>query len=129
MAVSLESRVPLLDHRIVSYALSLPLEYKFRNNTDKWVLKQVLYKYVPKEFFERPKKGFSVPLSSWLRGPLKEWAESLLDEKKIKEQGFFNLKIVNKYWTEHQRKKRNWSVQLWDIIMFQDWLEKQKREK
>lgn len=129
MAVSLESRVPLLDHRIVSYALSLPLEYKFRNNTDKWVLKQVLYKYVPKDFFERPKKGFSVPLSYWLRGSLYEWAESLLNERKIKEQGFFNYRVVNKYWTEHQSKKRNWSVQLWDIIMFQDWLDKQKGEK
>lgn len=124
MAVSLESRVPLLDHRIVSFALSLPLEYKIRDKQDKWILKQVLYKYVPEDFFNRPKKGFSVPLSDWLKGPLKDWAFDLLDEKLIKETGFFNYDKVNKYWLEHQSGKRNWSVQLWDIIIFQDWLKK-----
>lgn len=126
MAVSLETRVPLLDHRIVSYAMSLPLEYKFRDNQDKWVLKQVLYKYAPKELFDRPKKGFSVPLGSWLKGSLKDWAADLLDEKKIKEDGFFKSELVKKYWDEHQSGKRNWQNTLWSIMIFQDWLRKQR---
>lgn len=126
MAVSLETRVPLLDHRIVSFALSLPMQYKLRQGEDKWVLKQVLYKYVPEDLFKRPKKGFAVPLSSWLRGPLKDWARELLDERSLKEQGFFDPAQVQRYWDEHQSGKRNWSVHLWDIILFQDWLKKQK---
>lgn len=129
MAVSLETRVPLLDHRIVSFALSLPLEYKLRNNQDKWILKQVLFKYVPEEMFSRPKKGFSVPLSSWLRGELRDWAEELLDERNLNETNFFSYKKVKQYWDEHQSGKRNWSVQLWDILVFQDWLRNQKSKK
>lgn len=121
MAISLENRVPLLDHRIVSFALSLPQEYKIHNNQDKWILKQVLYRYVPEDLFNRPKKGFSVPLSDWLRGSLKDWAAEILDEKTIKEAGFFNYEIINKYWQEHQSGKRNWSGKLWKLIIFQDW--------
>jgi asparagine synthase (glutamine-hydrolysing) len=127
MAVSLETRVPLLDTNIVAFAQSLPLEYKIRNNVDKWILKQVLYRYIPEELFNRPKKGFEVPLEEWLRGSLKEWAAELLNEKTLKEQGFFDVSEVQKYWSEHQSGKRNWSAQLWDIIIFQDWLKNQSK--
>ncbi|WP_111709652.1 asparagine synthase (glutamine-hydrolyzing) [Lutibacter citreus] len=126
MSNSLETRVPLLDHRIVEFAMSLPIEYKLRNGIDKWVLREVLYKYVPKQLIERPKMGFGVPLGEWLRGPLKEWCENLLDEKRLKEEGFFNAQIIRSKWKEHLSRKRNWEVQLWDVIVFQDWLDNQK---
>lgn len=121
MAVSLETRVPLLDPRIVSFARSLPLDYKIRNGNDKWVLRQVLYRYVPERLFNRPKKGFSVPLAAWLRGPLKDWSFDLLNEDRTKDLGFFEPTIVQNYWKEHQSGKRNWAAQLWDIALFHDW--------
>lgn len=126
MANSLETRVPLLDHRIVDFAMSLPIEYKLRNGVDKWVLREVLYKYVPKKLIERPKMGFGVPLAEWLRGPLKEWCENLLNKKRLDEEGFFDSKIIRTKWKEHLEKKRNWQAQLWDVIVFQDWLDNQK---
>ena len=126
MANSLETRVPLLDHRIVDFAMSLPIEYKLRNGVDKWVLREVLYKYVPKKLIERPKMGFGVPLGDWLRGPLKEWCENLLNKKRLEEEGFFDSKIIRTKWKEHLEKKRNWQAQLWDVIVFQDWLDNQK---
>jgi asparagine synthase (glutamine-hydrolysing) len=127
MANSLETRVPLLDHRVVSFALSLPLEYKLRNGVDKWVLREVLYKHVPKALIERPKMGFGVPLASWLRGPLKEWCESLIDKKRLDEEGFFDSKLVRTKWNEHISGKRNWENQLWDVMVFQSWLDVQKK--
>lgn len=123
MAVSLETRVPLLDPNVIQFAASLPLEYKIREGVGKWVLRQVLYKYVPKDLIERPKMGFGVPLAEWLRGPLKDWAEALLDEKRLHEEGFFNVDLVRKKWLEHSSGLRNWQAQLWDILMFQAWLE------
>jgi asparagine synthase (glutamine-hydrolysing) len=126
MASSLETRVPLLDHRVVQFALSLPVNYKIQSGTDKWVLRQVLYKHVPKHLIERPKMGFAVPLEDWLRGPLKDWGASLLDPKKIKEGGFFDADFITKKWQEFQSGKRNWQGQLWDVIMFQAWLENNK---
>lgn len=123
---SLETRVPFLDHRVVSFALSVPLAYKLRNGVDKWILRQVLYKHVPKNLIERPKKGFAVPMEIWLRGPLKEWGESLLNEKRLKEEGFFNPKFINKKWEEHLSGKRNWQVELWNVLVFQSWLDEQK---
>lgn len=126
MANSLETRVPLLDHRIVEFALSLPMEFKIREGVDKWVLRQVLYKHVPKSLIERPKMGFGVPLGMWLRGPLKEWCENLISQKRLDEEGFFNSNIVRTKWEEHLSGKRNWENQLWDVMVFQSWLDEQK---
>lgn len=124
MNVSLETRVPLLNHKIVEFALQLPLSYKYREGKDKWILKQVLYQYVPEAIFNRPKKGFSVPLESWLKGPLKEWSESKISKTEIDKYAFFNFNEVNKKWQEHQSGKRNWSDILWKVILFQDWISK-----
>lgn len=123
MAASLETRVPMLDHRFIELALSMPLDVKVRENTGKWALKQILYKNVPKEILDRPKVGFGVPIDSWLRGPLKDWAEDLLNEHKLSQQGLFNTKLVRKYWSEHLSNCRNWQYPLWNILMFQSWLQ------
>lgn len=117
MGVSLETRVPYLDHNVMEFAWSLPLNYKIHQNKSKWILREVLYKYVPKELIERPKMGFGVPLDSWLRGELRDWAEALLDEKRLLREGFFNPKPIREKWEEHLSGKRNWHHQLWVILM------------
>ena len=124
MAVSLETRVPFLDTDVIKFSASLPLNLKIRDGATKWVLREVLYKYVPKDLIERPKMGFGVPLAQWLRGPLKDWAESLLDEKRLHQEGFFDVEFVRNKWSEHLSGKRNWHHQLWNVLMFQAWLEK-----
>ncbi len=123
MSVSLETRIPFLDLDVIEFSASLPIEFKIRNGVSKWALREVLYKHVPKDLIERPKMGFGVPLAEWLRGPLKEWAESLLDEKRLHEEGFFNVEFVRDKWLEHLSGNRNWSFQLWNVLMFQAWLE------
>lgn len=125
MANSLETRLPLLDHRIVELAWRMPLEYKIRQGVGKWLLRQVLYRHVPRELIERPKMGFGIPLHDWLRGSLRDWAEALLDESKMRQQGYFNSGPVQAMWAEHLSGTRNHQYHLWDVLMFQAWLEQQ----
>ena len=122
MSVGLEARVPFLDHELVEYVWQLPFEMKYGGGGGKRILREVLYKYVPRHLVERPKMGFGVPIESWLRGPLKEWASDLLSSEVIKKQGFFNSEIVDKIWQEHRDGKRRWHYKLWVILMFQSWL-------
>lgn len=123
MAVALEARVPLLDHRIVELAWRLPLHFKFQNGTGKWILRKILDKYVPQKLIDRPKMGFGIPIDFWLRGPLKDWAEDLLSEDRIKREGYLNHKIVSCKWQEHFSGKRDWQYLLWDVLMWESWLE------
>jgi len=123
MGASLESRVPFLDHRLMEFAWQLPLSMKIRQGQGKWLLRQVLYKYVPRSLVERPKTGFDMPINSWLRGPLRDWAESLLDEHRLKEEGFFDPAPIRQKWAQHLEGTGNFEHYLWDILMFQSWLE------
>lgn len=125
MGVGLETRMPLLDHRVVEFAWRLPLDFKLRNGTSKWPLRQVLDKYVPRTLIERPKMGFAIPIHAWLRGPLRDWAESLLDESRLKRDGLFHVAPIREKWYEHRSGARNWQYQLWDILMIQAWLAEQ----
>ncbi|MDN3399732.1 asparagine synthase (glutamine-hydrolyzing) [Psychrobacter sp. APC 3426] len=125
MANSLETRVPMLDHRIVELAWKMPLDYKIRHGEGKWLLKQVLFRHVPRQLIERPKMGFSIPLHDWLRGSLRDWAEALLDEKLLIQQGYFHPTPIRMMWKEHLSGKYNHQNQLWNILMFQAWLETQ----
>lgn len=125
MASSLETRVPMLDHRIVELAWRMPLNYKIRNGEGKWLLKKVLFRHVPKTLIERPKMGFGIPLHDWLRHSLRDWAEALLDESLLKQQGYFHSAPIRKMWEEHLSGVRNHQANLWSILMFQAWLEEQ----
>lgn len=124
MAVSLETRVPFLDHSVLEHAWRIPLDLKLRNGKSKWCLREILYKYVPKDLIERPKMGFAVPLDAWLRGPLMPWADNLLAEDRLRVEGFFDVEVISRMWQEHKSGKRNWQYQLWDVLMFQSWYEK-----
>lgn len=125
MGVSLETRVPFLDHRVVEYAWRLPLSMKIKNGQGKWPIRQLLYKHVPKALIERPKQGFSIPLAEWLRGPLRDWAEALLDAQRLEQEGFLDPGPIRKKWEDHLLGRGNWHHHLWNVLMFQAWLEEQ----
>jgi asparagine synthase (glutamine-hydrolysing) len=126
MANSLETRVPFLDHRVVELASRLPMNMKMRDGKTKWILRQVLYQYVPKELIERPKAGFGIPLGEWLRGPLRDWVESSLDEKRLVREGYFNVHYIRNLWHAHLSGKRNNQSLLWSVLIFQAWLAESK---
>jgi len=123
MAVSLEARVPLLDHRVIEFAWRLPLSLKVRSGEGKWLLRQVLYRYVPKTLVTRPKRGFDVPIGVWLRGPLRDWAEALLDRRRLRGDGILNAYPIRAKWTAHLAGRTSWDHALWTVLMFQSWLD------
>ncbi len=125
MANSLEVRVPLLDHRLIEYAWSMPLQMKLNNGQTKWPLREILRRYVPDALIDRPKMGFGVPIDHWLRGPLRTWAEDLMDKDRLREQGFFSPAPIRERWQEHLTGHRNWQHHLGDVLMIQSWLEEQ----
>ncbi len=123
MAVSLEARVPFLDHRIIEYAWKLPLSVKLKGRQGKWILRQILNRYIPQSMIDRPKRGFGIPLAQWLKGPLKEWAEQLLSASRLEQEGYLNIACASRLWDEHQSGKHDHSAILWNILMFQSWLD------
>lgn len=128
MAVSLEARVPFLDHRVLEFSWHVPLAWKIRQGKGKYLLRKLLHNYVPPALTERPKMGFGVPMNMWLRGPLREWSESLLDEKRLKDQGFLSPDPIRGKWDEHLSGAMDWGAPLWDVLMFQAWLEHEWQE-
>ena len=123
MGVGLEVRVPFLDRRVVELAWRVPLSMKIKNSQGKWLVRQVLYKYVPKRLIERPKAGFAMPVGQWIRGPMREWANALLNDSRIQHEGYFNHIMVSSMWREHLNGSHDWSSRLWAILMFQSWLD------
>ena len=122
MGVSLETRVPFLDHRVVELAWRLPLHMKIRNGQGKWALRQVLYRHVPRPLVERPKAGFAIPVDQWLRGPLRDWAENLLDESSVRQTGYLNSEPIRQTWAQHIQGTHDWTRRLWAVLMFQAWV-------
>jgi asparagine synthase (glutamine-hydrolysing) len=122
MAASLETRIPLLDHRLVELAWSLPADLKMRGGRPKWALQELLARHVPRALTERPKMGFSIPLEAWLRGPLRGWAEDMLDPERLRREGYFDPGTVRRAWSAHLSGKQALQYHLWPILMFQAWL-------
>ncbi len=126
MAVSLETRVPFLDHRVAELAARIPLSMKIRGSTGKLILRRLLYKHAPPAMFERPKAGFAIPVGEWIRGPLRDWAEALLDPRRLREEGFFDGDLIRARWDEHLAGRHDTTASLWTVLMFQAWLDIQK---
>jgi asparagine synthase (glutamine-hydrolysing) len=127
MAASLETRAPLLDHRVVEFAWRLPLALKRRDGETKWPLRQLAHRFVPRALLDRPKMGFSVPLADWLRGPLRDWADAQLSQERLALEGLLDVRLVRRAWDEHQSGVRNWQHKLWIVLMLQGWLDAQRR--
>jgi asparagine synthase (glutamine-hydrolysing) len=123
MGVSLETRVPLLDPALVEFAWRIPTSMKVRAGSGKWIMRELLARHLPRNLFERPKRGFGVPLAAWLRGPLRDWAETLLAERRLTQEGYLNTDLVRRRWLEHLRGTHDWHYSLWDVLMFQAWFE------
>ncbi len=123
MANSLETRVPILDHRLIELVWRIPLRQKIRDGRGKWLLRQILYRHLPKDLMERPKMGFGIPLDFWLRGPLRDWCENLLNENRLRQEGYFQPALIRGMWAEHLSGEKNWCYHLWDVLMFQAWLQ------
>ena len=119
-----ETRAPFLDHRIADLAWRLPLHMKIRDGKGKWVLRQVLNKYVPSDLVERPKAGFAIPVGQWLSGPLRDWVEDLINEERLQSEGYLNPSLIRETWRQHLSKRHDWSQKLWSVLMFQAWLDK-----
>jgi asparagine synthase (glutamine-hydrolysing) len=124
MSASLETRAPFLDHRVAEFALRLPVGMKIREGQGKWLLRQVLYRHVPRALIERPKMGFAIPLRQWLRGELREWADGLLAPGRLRGEGFFDPEPIQQAWREHLDGRRDHSEKLWAVLTFQAWLER-----
>jgi len=125
MAVSLETRAPMLDRDVVEFVWSLPTHMKLRDGQGKWLLRQLLFRYVPPALVDRPKIGFGIPLDTWLRGPLREWAETLLAEARLRREGFFHPEPIRTAWHRHVAGQASLGNRLWSLLMFQAWLETQ----
>jgi asparagine synthase (glutamine-hydrolysing) len=126
MAVSLETRAPFLDHRVAEAAARIPIGMKIRGGKGKDIIRKLLYREAPAALFERPKAGFAVPVGEWVKGPLRPWAESLLDRGRITGEGFFDPQIVHRRWRDHLEGKADSTAALWSILMFQAWLDESR---
>ena len=123
MVVGLEVRCPFLDYRVIEFAWSLPMPMRISRGSGKWILREVLARYVPRDLTDRVKMGFNVPIADWLRGPLRDWVETLLDERRIREQGFLRPEPVRRIWQQHVTGFQNHQYLLWNLLMFQAWNE------